>query len=376
MKILFYLSVSALLLSCAGYKASMTDNEIETVCQDSFVTLADLYDHAEMIPLENKEEAMICDVLKMEVTPEGFFIRDLYGGGFTRILFFDNKGNFVTQIGKMGKSKQEYIYIDDMAVDKAKKEVAILTMGQQIKRYDYDGKYKDEILLQDDVRYETLCYSDDMYICSTWNNDKQDSLICIFNHKGEVISKHVASLPKYIHEGQHISNPIQADGNKVLYADYYRSKFHLIDLKNPLQESSYNMDIDNMFVYTDDSSITDKGDKDDITSSYYMNDAIFGLMNHKRSLSYYQIDLKRNKACVCPFYDWTPMLFTMTDGYAYAVLTQAEVMSLCVRKSPYTNQTKDMLGEAFKAYANNFTMKDNFVILKMKPKDINLFNRK
>lgn len=373
---LFYLCLPILLFSCMGYKTSVTYTEMETMCQDSFVTLADLYGQAEMIPLENKEEAMISDVLKMEVTPEGFFIRDLYGGGFTRILFFDNKGHFVTQIGNMGKSKKEFLYIDDMAVDQTRKEVAILTMGQEIKRYGFDGKYKDEILLKDDVRYEKLCCSGDTYICSTRHNDKEDSLVCIFNRNGEVISKHIASLPKYINEGLCIANPIQADNDRILYMDYFRSLFSTFNIANPLHESSYRMNIDNMFVYTDDNSIASMKDKDDITSGYYMNDIIFGWMNHNKSLSYYQIDMKNNKACLCPFYDWIPQNFCIADGCAYAVLSQSEVMALCVRQSPYTNPTREMLTEAFKGYADKFTMMDNFVILKMKSNNVNLLNRK
>lgn len=376
MKNILYVFFPVLLFSCVGYKTSVAYNEIETICQDSFVTLADLYGQAEMIPLENKEEAMISDVLKMEVTPDGFFIRDLYGGGYTRVLFFDNNGGFVTQIGNMGKGKEEFLYMDDMAVDKTRKEVAILTMGQEIKRYGYDGKYKDEISLQDDVRYEKLCCAGDMYICSARHNDKDDSLVCIFNRKGELVSKHVASLPMYISDASFVGNPIQTNGNKMLYVDYFKSMFTLVDLKKPMQESTCKMDLDNMFVYKNNPGEDNKDDEDRITSGYYVNDVIYGWMNHNKSLCYYQIDLTNNKACICPSYDWTPLDLCVTDGFAYAALSQDQVMKLCVHKSPYTNSTKDMLSEAFKSYADRFSMMDNFVILKMKSNNVNLLDRK
>lgn len=329
MKFLLYLSFSALLFSCAGYKDNVVYNDVETACQDSFVTLADLYGHAEMIPLENKEEAMISFVHKLEVTPEGFFICDLSNSRL-RVLFFDDKGSFVTQIGRVGGSKEEYTYMDDVSVNKAKKEVAILTKGHQIKLYSYDGKYKDEIILQDDVWYEKLQCCGDMYICAARHNDKGDSLVCLFDQKGMVISKHVASLPLYISEASFVSNPIQTNDGKMLYVDFFKSMFSFVDLEKPLQESTYKMNLGNMFVYTGEDEMKNMGDN--LVSGYYNDDAIYGWMNHDSSLSYYQIDLKNNRACVCPFYDWAPTSLTVAGGCAYALLSQDQVLSLCVQK--------------------------------------------
>lgn len=334
---------------------------------DSFLTLEDLFEDFQFIPLEDERQCMLSFVMKLIALPEGFVIYD--ESGQSNVLFFSPEGKFVRRIGDVGRKKEEYTGVDDIAVDEREKEIAVLTQGREIKLYDYNGRYKDTKELKVDAYINKMCRCHGNYICLLNHNSQGDSLLYLYDKEGGRIGKKVPSLPMDIVEGSFVVNPIQTTGNKALFVDFFTSVFTVIDFDNLEKSETYQMTTDHVFTYDKEEYENNIGSYDCITSGYYMGNKIFGWMNHDKVLSYYSMDLMNDRAYIIPYYDWVPPLLSFCNGYVYTILSQEQIFALAYPKTDIITPTMEAFSGAFYQYRANFSMNSNFVILKMKPKN-------
>lgn len=355
------------LFSCNRQVRQGRHHQIEVVCVDSFLTLGDLFEDFQFIPLENKRECMLSDVFKMIALPEGFVIHD--ESGRSNVLFFSQEGKFVHRIGDVGRKKEEYISVDDIAVDERAKEIAVMTRGSEIKIYDYSGNYKGTMELKTDAYVNKMCRCDGGYACLLNHNAKGDSILYLYDKDGKLIGKKVPSLPMDIMVSSFVVNPLRTLGEKVLYVDFFTSMFTVVDFDNLEKSDTYQMMTDHVFIYDKEEYENNISNYDCITSGYYMGEKVFGWMNYEKVLSYYSMDLIKDKAYVIPYYDWTPPLLSFYNGYVYTILSQEEIFALAYPKADIITPTMEAFSNAFNLYRADFTMNSNFVILKMKPKN-------
>ncbi len=90
----------------------------------------------EFIPLENKENVLLGDVLKIIKSGGFFYLYDASGNLFS----FNEKGKFAHRIGKMGNGPEEYNVIADFTVDETNNRVIVNSFGKLL-FYTTDGEY-------------------------------------------------------------------------------------------------------------------------------------------------------------------------------------------------------------------------------------------
>lgn len=86
------------------------------------------------------------DLVSLEAIDKVLFIEDkivVYDKKKKRGLYlFSDKGKFLTRIGNFGKGPKEYLGINDVAINKTKKNIVLLDdYGKSIIYYDFNGKF-------------------------------------------------------------------------------------------------------------------------------------------------------------------------------------------------------------------------------------------
>ena len=296
----FIIVFSCIFFSCTEQKNILKCHEFEAVRMDSIMTLTDLYEDFQFIPLENDSIGMLSYAMKLEAVPEGFIIHDL--GAKSRALMFDDKGLLVGQIGDVGRSSNEYMGAVDLSVNQNTKEVAILTMNHEVKTYDYQGTCKSTMNLSRDVIFNNLCWNGDNFVCATRHNTYGDSLLYVYDMHGNLVNKALSPLPVDIVEASFVANPLQAYANKVLFIDFFRSSFTIMDMEDTDKYESLKIKSDNMFTYDKKILENHMNTRDFLNSGFCNDSTIYGWMNYDSSLSYYTMNLYDGEAHIYPYY--------------------------------------------------------------------------
>lgn len=100
------------------------------------INLSAIGDNLSYIPLETTPECLIQYIEKVELTDHFIFINE-----GTRLIQFDNKGNFIRQIGSAGRGPQEYLSVGDFCIDDHKREIYIIS-APKLLVFDFDGVFK------------------------------------------------------------------------------------------------------------------------------------------------------------------------------------------------------------------------------------------
>lgn len=112
--------------------------------ESSKFRFSEIYSDVKYIKLEVTENSSLSDISKMEVTKDGDFI--VFDRRTNSVVRFDSTGHFVNQIGRNGKSREEYIEPLDMQYDPINEQIVIYdNAAQSLKFYNIDGTYVERI---------------------------------------------------------------------------------------------------------------------------------------------------------------------------------------------------------------------------------------
>lgn len=185
------------ILTCHAISCTIADNDHpvisdleNTECQ---VNANNLFSSIKMIKLETSDNCLLSAPSLIDFCDDGIFIWD------KNIVYrFDNKGNFINRIGKIGHGYGEYTGVTSINYDKKHKNVYIGTFSNDIYKYnvkgDYIGKFHvsggNDILL-------TSRWSEalGLYVCETRNyrSNGLDVKLTTWTLDG----KQIASYPIY-----------------------------------------------------------------------------------------------------------------------------------------------------------------------------------
>ena len=88
------------------------------------------------IPLETDTSSLIHRIKKIEMKEDIIVLND-----YKRIIGFDRKGKFISEIGKKGKGPKEYIYANDFSVDSKSSTYILSDNEDKIYIYDRQGEF-------------------------------------------------------------------------------------------------------------------------------------------------------------------------------------------------------------------------------------------
>lgn len=148
------------------------------------VSVFDLFEKIEIIPLETSKESLINDVNQVAYFDNRFFVFDHRA---MRLLIFDTKGKHLGDVGKLGDGPGEYFNIGDFAIDKHRNIISILSNIGSINNYDLNGAFIDNYQTNNTpgVYHKFLPSSDNDFVL--WNNLTQT--LSLYSYKTNSLTK-------------------------------------------------------------------------------------------------------------------------------------------------------------------------------------------
>jgi hypothetical protein len=107
----------------------------------NFVNLSNLGNELIYLPLQTAPECLIKNISKIEFSDSYIFVSEI-----NRLLQFDKNGNFLRQIGSVGRGPGEYLAVSDFCVDNDSHEIFIISSGQLLV-FDFEGKFRNSYKL-------------------------------------------------------------------------------------------------------------------------------------------------------------------------------------------------------------------------------------
>ncbi|GHT51970.1 hypothetical protein FACS189440_21530 [Bacteroidia bacterium] len=154
------------------------------------IPLERLFDKIELICLETTDNSLIRNYVKYDFLDNKHYILD----DSQSILFiFDDKGNYIDRIARIGQGPGEYTLICDFSLNLKKEQIEMLSPYRFIYCYDFNGnfikKYDLNFLhLPSLQRLKVL--DDENYVLWSVPEDKLDGICVISQETGEILNSY------------------------------------------------------------------------------------------------------------------------------------------------------------------------------------------
>ena len=101
------------------------------------ITISEIGKDLIYIPLETNSQSLLKNINQVAFCDKYIFVSD-----FDNVIQFDEKGNFIRQVGSHGRGPGEYIHVNFFDIDNKSKKIYILAWGiNTILEYDYNGQF-------------------------------------------------------------------------------------------------------------------------------------------------------------------------------------------------------------------------------------------
>lgn len=204
------------------------------------VFLSEIAESIEYIPLETSNESLVGNVLDVQLTKDYIFISQRIRDN-RPLLQFDRAGNFIRQIGKIGRGPEEYVQMRGFSIDKDHKRIYVLaSYNGTVHTYSFDGDYIKSFKFPQS--YGDIVWSrDSSFICYSESRTGTEKNIFEERNSNNEIEQYVRNTFFW----QHKLNYVTGFGNNRLKAFYrLNDKLHF--------KSTYN---DTVYTYNDDKII-------------------------------------------------------------------------------------------------------------------------
>lgn len=336
--------------------------------------LSEIAESIEYIPLETTDESLVGNVLDVQLTEDYIFISQRIRDK-RPLLQFDRSGNFIRQIGKIGRGPEEYVAMRGFSIDKDRKRIYVLaSYNGTVHTYSFDGDYIKSFKFPQS--YGSIVWSkDSSFICYHESLTGTEKNIFEERNSNNEVEQYVRNTFLW----QHKLNYVTGFGNNKLKVFYrLNDKLHF--------KSTYN---DTVFTYN--------GDK--IIPKYFLDLKDYRLPEQLRmevtgnmvtSPNYYWVSPQETSRYLFIFYctyrtvpDFGLITFDKTKMAGWALLKSVFVNDLNGGPSFYPDYVSDSLAVCYESAfnmkrilnkadtANKTTkLKEQLILLKHKFKDL------
>jgi hypothetical protein len=136
---IYLMAIGLLLASCNNPTTSVLPYRIDLengITNINSIPLSTLGGKLEYVALETDTACLIQSISNAFLTDSLIFISD-----YDRLLKFDNKGNFLKQIGEKGRGPGEYPSLGNFLIDEDNREIFVLS-SRIVLVFDFEGNFK------------------------------------------------------------------------------------------------------------------------------------------------------------------------------------------------------------------------------------------
>jgi hypothetical protein len=175
------------------------------------VSVFDLFDRVELIPLETTDGSLIREVSKLMVYGDKYFVLDYPQ---SRVFVFDRDGKFLFGINGKGQGPNEYPSICDMVINADRQELELLSpVDRSLHRYTLGGIFIQRVLLPEIVSAYT-CFkhvAPDVIVFLTFD---EENIIKFYSiSRNEIINE---TFPEKDNFFNHIRTDVFPYGNYLI----------------------------------------------------------------------------------------------------------------------------------------------------------------
>jgi hypothetical protein len=345
-KILYYVSLFIPFLSCTDKQTSVV--EIIDINSSEKIEFSSLFEEYHLIfPQATDSSLWGIDVGRLEKYGDRIYVLDQLASG-KRVFCYDEKGDFLFPVSRLGNGPGEYADLCDMFIDAHDKKLVLIDNLFTWKYYDLDGKYIESKQLYDvgiTIR-RVNDYNDSLYVAYNECYEKNCNDVIFINKKSLEMTKGLRPTePKLPDMGPSI--PISLSGGESLYCSSMDTVYNF----------SFVNGLTNPLYFVDFGTKHKKSKKELIAmseSSYDQDEVMqFFLRKYESNEFYLMLSIVENKSFVV---------------FSYMLNKDNE-------KSKYRSLSHNFVGAAFYNKANKktySTLKMDFDILNSV--EVNLFS--
>lgn len=186
----------------------ITKNEIKDE-----IDISKMVGEVRYVELETTEASLIGKVSKLIAYKDKIYIKDRFIA--SKIYIFSDKGHFITTVSNVGKGPEEYMTLDDIAIDSYRDELLISDASdKKIIVFDLEGKFLREF--KTPYWVSNVFALRDHYLLYLYDtNDEKHNLLVLNKHNLEVVNR---LFPKVIgRDGFTLSTPFFQSPNETLF---------------------------------------------------------------------------------------------------------------------------------------------------------------
>lgn len=182
---LFSLSIPFLFNACSGEPrtASLITIDVTKKYPQKQIRLSDIA-RVEYVQLETTDESV--------VTRQPSLVTDdyiIYGSNSGEMTVFDCNGRYLHRFNHRGEGPEEYLYLIDMAYDKAKDELFISTT-KRIQVYSLKGHYKRSLpLTNPSGTTQIFLFREDDLLCCDYSGTQSNTMSVISRRDGSFVQE-------------------------------------------------------------------------------------------------------------------------------------------------------------------------------------------
>ena len=188
-KLLFKCVIVLLLCSCSRQTANDKGYPVlKVTLAETKTSLFDIFEKAELIPLETNQESLITLITKAKHYHDIFYLLDDKQGA---LFIFDNTGQYIDKIHRIGQGPGEYRYIYDFFIDTLQSQIGMLSPFGSVFYYDLHGNFIEKIDLPhppNGYRFVELLSDNNCIFWSSTGIEKWDDFNIVSMETGEKIA--------------------------------------------------------------------------------------------------------------------------------------------------------------------------------------------
>lgn len=258
------------------------------------VSILDLFDKLEVIPLETNDSCLLIWPDKV-LCHDGYY--EVFDEKHPALFVFDKDGRFVRKVGRKGDGPEEYVEIYDAIHDSRNGDICMLSPFGEIFVYSADGKFQRRLRLPQKMNYQAFEDFGDFFVTWTYPGDAdpkgislidKESMLCVKDYwegNHNLYGLYPRAFHKYKDElyffrpfGREVYR-IDKDSMSVAYQwDFGKDNYAVEDFGISKTESKGRQEDDLIMRYLKDSTIPYIVEKQAQTDKYYYVELIFGFI--------------------------------------------------------------------------------------------------